>query len=218
MGVLYTARRKTQPTARGRSTWYVRRPLHPHPRPDQARAVSLAQIDFSTLPSEAIFEYLVQHDLVPDVEPSPLASDDPPPPSALLRPRSSQARRHADTASPGPAVAITPANRPRREVPARRRSARLVEDSGVEPVIPVLADVHEVHGMLAQVAQRHFREHPVREVDTLASFMCAVKAKGMSNALAYLDGCSVRSANEQSLLHCLHAQDTHALVLARMAS
>lgn len=118
----------------------------------------------------------MQYDLVPDVEPSPLAADDPPPPTALLRPRS---RRHADTASPGPAVPVTRANRPRREVPARRRSARLVEDSGAEPIVPVLADVHEVHGMLAQVAQRHFREHSVREVDTLASFMCAVKAKGM---------------------------------------
>ena len=128
----------------------------------------------------------MQYDLVPDVEPSPLAPDDPPPPSALLRPRSSQARRHADTASPGPGATVTPANRPRREVPARRRSARLVEDSGVEPVIPVLADVHEVHGVLAQVAQRHFREHSVREVDTLASFMCAVKAKGMWAALRCL--------------------------------
>ena len=140
----------------------------------------------------------MQYDLVPDVEPSPLAPDDPPPPSALLRPRSSQARRHADTASPGPGATVTPANRPRREVPARRRSARLVEDSGVEPVIPVLADVHEVHGVLAQVAQRHFREHSVREVDTLASFMCAVKAKGMLITFVVLGGCRAymnRNAN-----------------------
>ncbi|TFY60976.1 hypothetical protein EVJ58_g4793, partial [Rhodofomes roseus] len=43
-------------------------------------------IDFSTLPSEAVFEYLVQYDLVPDVEPSSLSPVDPPPPSALLRP------------------------------------------------------------------------------------------------------------------------------------
>jgi len=44
-------------------------------------------------------------------------------------------------------------------------------------VLPVLADVEDVHGMLAAVAQRHLREHMVPEVDTLASFMCAVKAK-----------------------------------------
>ncbi|KAH9920311.1 uncharacterized protein B0H18DRAFT_1024778 [Fomitopsis serialis] len=101
------------------------------------------------LPSAAVFEYLMQYDLVPDVEPSPLGPDDPSPPSALLRPRS-QPRRHASTASPAP---------------------------GVEPVVPVLADVHEVHGVLAQVAQRHFREHTVKEVDALASFMYALKAK-----------------------------------------
>ncbi|KZT64020.1 hypothetical protein DAEQUDRAFT_770067 [Daedalea quercina L-15889] len=146
-------------------------------RKDQANGEGkINLIDFSTLPPDAVFEYLVQYDLVPDVEPSPLTPDDPPPPSALLRPRS-HARRHASTASPVPSLPITPANRPRREVPARRRSARLVEDSGVEPVVPVLADRLEVHGALAQVAQRHFREHAVKEVDTLASFMCAVKAK-----------------------------------------
>lgn len=43
---------------------------------------------------------------------------------------------------------------------------------------PVLADVGEIHNVLANIAQRHFKESTVKEVDTLASFMCAVKAKG----------------------------------------
>jgi len=48
---------------------------------------------------------------------------------------------------------------------------------GLEQV-PVLADVGEIHNVLANIAQRHFKESMVKEVDTLASFMCAVKAKG----------------------------------------
>lgn len=44
--------------------------------------------------------------------------------------------------------------------------------------IPVLADVGEIHSVLASIAQRHFKESSVKEVDTLASFMCAVKARG----------------------------------------
>ncbi|CCM06352.1 uncharacterized protein FIBRA_08609 [Fibroporia radiculosa] len=138
-------------------------------------------VDFSTLPLSVLHEYLVQFDLVPDVDPSPLIADDPPPPSSLLRPRG-HGRRHASTASPAPSLSITPANRPRRDVTGRRRSARLIEDErGSElSVVPILADGDDVHGMLAAVAQRHFREHAVKEVDTLASFMYAVRAKGES--------------------------------------
>ncbi|KAI0932914.1 hypothetical protein AcW1_000108 [Taiwanofungus camphoratus] len=145
-------------------------------RTDADGKVSL--IDFSTLPIAALHEYLVQFDLVPDVDPSPLSAEDPPPPSSLLRPRMRGFRR-ASTASPGPSLPITPANRPRREAAGRRRSARLVEDerAAEETVVPVLNDVADVHGALATVVQRHFREHAVKEVDTLASFMCAVKAK-----------------------------------------
>lgn len=48
--------------------------------------------------------------------------------------------------------------------------------TGVEQM-PLLADVQEIHGVLASIASRHFKESSVKEVDTLASFMCAVKAK-----------------------------------------
>ena len=44
--------------------------------------------------------------------------------------------------------------------------------------IPVLADVRDVHTILAQIAQKHYREsYYVKEVETLAAFMCAVKSK-----------------------------------------
>ena len=137
------------------------------------------QIDFSRLPIEALYRYLVQFDLVPEIDPSPLGPDDPAPPASLLRGRG-HAPRLASTASPAPSLHVTPANRPRRDGTSRRRSTRLVEDDhGLEMVaLPVLADVEDVHRVLATVAQRHFREHVVPEVDTLASFMCAAKAKG----------------------------------------
>lgn len=48
--------------------------------------------------------------------------------------------------------------------------------TGVEQM-PVLADVEEIHGVLASIASRHFKESSVKEAETLASFMCAVKAK-----------------------------------------
>lgn len=47
---------------------------------------------------------------------------------------------------------------------------------GMEPV-PVLADVSALHGVLATIAARHFRESSVREMDTLLSFLGAVKGR-----------------------------------------
>lgn len=143
------------------------------------------QVDFSTFPMEALHRYLVQFDIVPDVDPSPLTAEDPPAPSSLsrLRPRA------RSTASPVPpshsaASIVTPANRPRRDpASSRRRSSRLQEDergvgSGAVGIVPVLADVGDVHSALAGVVQKHFAEMGVREVDTLASFMFKLKTKG----------------------------------------
>ncbi|KAI5120559.1 hypothetical protein M0805_000287 [Coniferiporia weirii] len=132
--------------------------------------------EFTTLPTSALYRYIIHHDLAPAIYPTPLTSDDPPPPAALLDP--------ARMASRAPSPAPTPANRPRRaresKESSRRRSTRLLEEeirTGPEQT-PVLADVGELHGVLAVIAQRHFRESSVREVDTLASFVSAVKARG----------------------------------------
>ena len=43
----------------------------------------------------------------------------------------------------------------------------------------ILADIEDVHGVLATIAQRHFDEQVVKEIDTLASFMCTVRVKGV---------------------------------------
>ncbi|KAF7367417.1 hypothetical protein MSAN_00804300 [Mycena sanguinolenta] len=127
-----------------------------------------------------LYRYLTQFDLVPPVYPSPLLANDPPPPATLDNPT----RQGSRAPSPPPA---TPANRPRRESKDqnRRRSSRLVEEEApTRP--PILPDLDELHGVLAGIAERHFRDLPSingrEEVDTLASFMCAVeKAKGGKN-------------------------------------
>ncbi|KAI8983252.1 hypothetical protein BD414DRAFT_76601 [Trametes punicea] len=139
------------------------------------------QIDFTALPSDVLHRYLAHFDLIPDLDPSPLSVEDPGPPSSLLKPKShipphGHALRRPSTASPGPTGISM--NRPRRDPGAsRRRSSRLVEDERQPAPPPVYGDVAEVDGVLAAIAERHFREQEVKEVDTLAAFMCAVQAK-----------------------------------------
>lgn len=43
----------------------------------------------------------------------------------------------------------------------------------------ILADVNDIDLVLAKIAERHFRDEVVREVDTLASFMCTLKTNGV---------------------------------------
>ncbi len=131
-------------------------------------------MDFSTLPVETLYEYLAQYDLIPAVHPSPLSVHNPPPPPSLLGPTRGSSR------GVSPPVVTTPANRPRRESreQSRRRSSRLLEEEGWART-PVLADIAEVQTVLASIAQRHFESQVVKELDSLASFMCAVKGRGM---------------------------------------
>jgi hypothetical protein len=130
-------------------------------------------MDFSTLPVDALHRYLAQYDLIPVVHPSPLSAHDPPAPPSLLDPIGESSR------GPSPPVLNTLANRPRRESreQSRRRNSRLLEEEG-RVRTPVLADVAEVQSVLAGIAQRHFESQVVKEVDSLASFMCAVKGRG----------------------------------------
>ncbi|KAJ7293919.1 hypothetical protein C8J57DRAFT_1429588 [Mycena rebaudengoi] len=140
------------------------------------------RVEFIKMPTPVLYRYLNQFDLVPLVYPSPLLANDPPPPSSLDNPL----RQISRAPSPPP---TTPANRPRRESKdhTRRRSSRLVEEDAPSRM-PILADIEELHAVLAGIAERHFRElgsiNVREEVDTLASFMCAVeKAKGGKNKL-----------------------------------
>jgi hypothetical protein len=155
-------------------------------------------MDFSTLPVDALHRYLAQYDLIPAVHPSPLSVHDPPPPPSLLGLTQGSSRG----ASP-PAV-TTPANRPRRESreQSRRRSSRLLEEEG-RARTPVLADVAEVQTVLASIAQRHFEGQVVKEVDSLASFMCAVKGRGTVNLCSpgFYERVVLCKTRQPSLLH-----------------
>lgn len=120
------------------------------------------------MPTAILYRYLTQFELIPSVFPSPITGADPPAPSSLEHPT-----RHISRAA-SPAL-TTPANRPRRESKeqSKRRSSRLLEEE-TQSRTPILADVAEVHGVLAGIADRHWREYAVREVDTLATFMSRV--------------------------------------------
>jgi hypothetical protein len=123
------------------------------------------------MPITTLYGYIAQFDLIPSVIPSPLTADDPPPPPFLQDPMRYGSR------APSPPPTTTPANRPRRESKdhSRRRSSRLADD--ILGRTPILSDIDEFNGVLAAIAEKHFRETTVKEVDTLASFMCSVKAK-----------------------------------------
>ncbi|KAF8665164.1 hypothetical protein AX16_000629 [Volvariella volvacea WC 439] len=144
---------------------------------DEGQKSSL--VEFAKLPTSVLHAYLMSYDIVPLVYPSPLTANDPPPPSALDHP-------YRPPAPPSPPPLLTPANRPRRDPTgaSRRRSSRLMDDDPYRGRQPVLADIDHVHTILAGIVERHFREmNSVREVDTLASFMCAVgKARGKAQA------------------------------------
>ncbi|SJL05377.1 uncharacterized protein ARMOST_08744 [Armillaria ostoyae] len=137
-------------------------------------------VEFDKMPMAVIYRYLTHFDIIPPIYPSPLRADDPSPPFALTLPP------HQPSRPSSPPPAATPANRPRRdpkELPNRRRSSRLLEEDDIPRRVPILADVDELHSVLAGIAEKHFRETLSitgrEEVDTLASFMCAVeKRKG----------------------------------------
>ena len=97
-------------------------------------------------------------------------ADRPPAPSILLDPTPQSSRGLS------PLATHTPGIRPRRDPKdqSRRRSSRLPEEN--ESRTPILADIAEVHTILASIADKHFQqEHTVDEIDTLASFMVKTK-------------------------------------------
>ncbi|KIK66170.1 hypothetical protein GYMLUDRAFT_70381 [Collybiopsis luxurians FD-317 M1] len=138
----------------------------------------ISMVDFVKMPSPFIHRYLHTFDLIPSIRPLPISANEPQPPYSL------GPGYHQPSRPPSP-TAVTPANRPRRDPnakdPARRRSSRLSEEEIFYQRTPILADVHDLHIVLAGVAEKHFREMaPItgrEEVDTLAAFMCAIENK-----------------------------------------
>lgn len=128
-------------------------------------------IDFRNMPTAGLYRYLSHFNLIPPVYPPPLTAADPPSPDSLLDPVRQNPR------GPSPFTIPTSGNRPKRDTkdPSRRRSSRLLEES--ESRTPILADITEIHAILAAIAERHFQDHAVSEIDTLASFMVKTSTK-----------------------------------------
>ncbi|KAF9258294.1 hypothetical protein L218DRAFT_964661 [Marasmius fiardii PR-910] len=160
---------------------------HDHAGLQERGGISL--IDFPSLPSPFIHRYLNHFDLVPTIRPIPTSAEDPPPPYTFLNPH----HYIHPPSRPGSPTSATPANRPRRTVASRSAST----PTGQIPIparTPILADVAELHAVLATLAERHFKSMYTggsgmgggiesigmgisgrEEVDTLAAFMCAVE-------------------------------------------
>ncbi|KAF9471306.1 hypothetical protein BDN70DRAFT_888285 [Pholiota conissans] len=131
-------------------------------------------VEFHKMSTNMLYRYMIQFDILPSVYPSPLTAENPPPPLSLVDPQ----RQHSRAPSP---PTVTPANRPRRDPKdssSRTRSSRVLEEDPRSRT-PILTDVDELHGVLASIVERHFRETTSiigrEEVDTLAAFMCAVE-------------------------------------------
>lgn len=123
------------------------------------------------MPIVGLYRYLNHFNLVPPIHPSPLTVADPPSPDSLLDPVRQNPRGLSPFAFP------IPGNRPRRDPKdqSRRRSSRLLEESDTRT--PILADLAEFQAVLATIAGRHFQNHAVSEIDTLASFMVKTSTK-----------------------------------------
>ncbi|KAJ4485444.1 hypothetical protein J3R30DRAFT_1358875 [Lentinula aciculospora] len=154
-------------------------PIMPSKLSDNDNKISL--VDFAKMPSPFVHRYLSTFDLIPTIRPLPNTVDEPPPPYSL------GSNFQQPSRAPSPIPITTPANRPRRELhpkdQSRIRSSRLSDEDNFFQRTPILADVNDLHIVLAGIAEKHFREMaPINgreEVDTLAAFMFAVdKAKG----------------------------------------
>ncbi|KAG9076279.1 hypothetical protein FS749_011959 [Ceratobasidium sp. UAMH 11750] len=128
------------------------------------------QTDLSTLPVSSLVSYLVKHDIIPPIHPSPYTAQPALAPSILLNPPS-----HTPPPPPPPPSSISLI--PERE---RRRSSRFQEDdpngstAGDDPTthhVPILPDLDAVHGALAKLVERHWHTKTVREQDTIAGFV-----------------------------------------------
>ncbi|KAG9100510.1 hypothetical protein FRC06_004057 [Ceratobasidium sp. 370] len=136
-----------------------------HKQPEERVSVPT---DLSTLPVSSLVSYLVKHDIIPPIHPSPYTVQPTLAPSILLHPPS-----HTPPPPPTSSTSLIP----ERE---RRRSSRFQEDelnpsaAGDDPIthhVPILTDLDAVHGALAKLVERHWQTKTVREQDTIVGFV-----------------------------------------------
>ncbi|KAG7100101.1 hypothetical protein E1B28_001881 [Marasmius oreades] len=144
-------------------------------------------IDFTSFPSPFIHHYLNHFDLVPLIRPIPTSTEHPPPPYTLLNPHQYQYPYQYQYQNPYQHI----------HPPSSRLSRSTASAQIPIPTrTPILADVAELHGVLATLVERHFINSMYtggggggggvgddsskgisgrEEVDTLVAFMCAVE-------------------------------------------
>ena len=146
-------------------------------------------------------QYLVQFDITPMLHPSPISALSPPPPETLLDPQPGQPIKfHSPTTT-----VTTPADHnahhrvadPNRPTPQQQqhdhsifsarhyRSVDDDEDSAGPPSshrTATLADIADLDIVLARIAERHFRDESVHDLDTLATFHALVKNSAIGEA------------------------------------
>lgn len=128
------------------------------------------------------------------LHPSPISALSPPPPETLLDSQHGQPIKFPSPTATGPTPADHNAHHqlitgiPKRPTPLQQhdlaifstRHYRSVDDeedpSGSSPHrTATLADLADLDIVLARLAERHFRDESVHELDTLATFLALVK-------------------------------------------
>ena len=128
------------------------------------------------------------------LHPSPISALSPPPPEALLDPQHSQPIKF-----PSPTTTVTaPADHnvhhhrlvdPNRPMPQQQHDHSIFSTKHYRPAdddedsagpssshrTATLADIADLDIVLARIAERHFRDESVHELDTLATFLALVK-------------------------------------------
>ncbi|QRW12696.1 hypothetical protein RhiLY_11695 [Ceratobasidium sp. AG-Ba] len=135
------------------------------------QGLMFVQTDLSSLPTSSLMSYLVKHDIIPPIHPSPYTPQPTLAPSILLNPPSH---------TPPPPV-LPPPTAPAGTEPERRRSSRFQDEDTPDQDahhVPILTDLDGLHGVMAKLVERHWQTKTVREQDTIAGFVwCAQRAR-----------------------------------------
>lgn len=130
--------------------------------------LSLMQLDLTKLPTEAIYKYLERHDLLPQIVPSPLSNDRPPPPNQLIISRQSAAHNpyYPNYTRPPP---------------HQQRPSVLSDEEGLDTT--ALCDT-DIRTPLANLAQAHWvKTTQINENAIINSFCQALRVKGRHHPL-----------------------------------
>lgn len=164
------------------------------------------QVDFTTLSREAVHQYLVHFDIAPVLYPSPISALGPPPPEALLDLQPGQPIKFPSPMVTGAIPADHNAQPQHHQLSNPNRPTLQQQDHSIFSVknyrsvdddedsagpsssqrTATLADIADLDVVLARLAERHFRDESVHELDTLATFLALVKNSANGKHPLYL--------------------------------